>query len=83
MFTQLLVTDIVLYEYSRLTIIYIEFTASLSSLGKICWMRLEDEVVRFTIIPDQGTQVWAQLPIVCALDSFGKERGPNFLDVRL
>ncbi|KAL1886866.1 Checkpoint protein hus1 [Paecilomyces lecythidis] len=26
-------------------------------------MRLEDEVVRFTIIPDQGTQVWAQLPI--------------------
>lgn len=28
-------------------------------------MRLEDEVVRFTIIPDQGTQVWAQLPIVC------------------
>lgn len=28
-------------------------------------MRLEDEVVRFSIIPDQGTQVWAQLPIVC------------------
>lgn len=31
-------------------------------------MRLEDEVVRFTIIPDQGTQVWAQLPIVCLLE---------------
>ena len=42
----------------------IELTASLSSLGKVCWMRLEDEVVRFTIIPDQGTQVWAQIPVV-------------------
>lgn len=30
-------------------------------------MRLEEEVVRFTVIPDQGTQVWAQLPIVCSL----------------
>jgi Hus1-like protein. len=33
-----------------------ELTASLSSLGKVCWMRLEYEVIRFTIIPDQGTQ---------------------------
>ena len=41
-----------------------EFIASLSSLGKICWMRLEESVVRFTIIPDQGTQAWATLPIV-------------------
>ncbi|KMU91919.1 hypothetical protein CIHG_09700 [Coccidioides immitis H538.4] len=30
--------------------------SSLSSLGKICWVRLEEEHVRFTIIPDQGTQ---------------------------
>ncbi|KAE8151230.1 checkpoint protein Hus1/Mec3 [Aspergillus avenaceus] len=36
---------------------------SLSSLGKVCWMRLEDGIIRFTIIPDQGTQVWAQLPV--------------------
>lgn len=28
-------------------------------------MRLEESVVRFTIIPDQGTQVWAELPVVC------------------
>lgn len=42
-----------------------ELTASLSSLGKVCWLRLEDGIVRFTIIPDQGTQVWAQLPVVC------------------
>ena len=27
-------------------------------------MRLEKDFIRFTIIPDQGTQVWAQLPIV-------------------
>ncbi|KAL1970268.1 hypothetical protein VTN77DRAFT_5428 [Rasamsonia byssochlamydoides] len=47
---------------------FAKFTASLSSLGKICWMRLEDEVVRFTIIPDQGTQVWAQLPIDAIFD---------------
>lgn len=41
-----------------------EITASLSSLGKTCWMRLEADVVRFTIIPDQGTQVWSQIPVV-------------------
>jgi HUS1 checkpoint protein len=41
-----------------------ELTASLASLGKVCWMRLEHEVVRFTIIPDQGTQVWASIPVV-------------------
>ncbi|KAL4898625.1 checkpoint protein Hus1/Mec3 [Aspergillus ambiguus] len=42
---------------------FTKLTASLSSLGKVCWMRLEDGAVRFTIIPDQGTQVWAQLPV--------------------
>ncbi|KAF7717692.1 Uncharacterized protein PECH_002927 [Penicillium ucsense] len=40
-----------------------KLTASLSSLGKVCWMRLEYDVVRFTVIPDQGTQVWAQIPV--------------------
>ncbi|PGH11762.1 hypothetical protein AJ79_04663 [Helicocarpus griseus UAMH5409] len=49
---------------------FAKFTASLSSLGKICWVRLEDEVVRFTIIPDQGTQVWAQLPIDTVFESY-------------
>ncbi|PWY80925.1 cell cycle checkpoint protein [Aspergillus sclerotioniger CBS 115572] len=43
--------------------IFSKLTASLSSLGKVCWMRLEGGIVRFTIIPDQGTQVWAQLPV--------------------
>ncbi|PYH94262.1 cell cycle checkpoint protein [Aspergillus ellipticus CBS 707.79] len=42
---------------------FAKLTASLSSLGKVCWMRLEEGFIRFTIIPDQGTQVWAQLPV--------------------
>lgn len=36
-----------------------KLTAALSSLEKIAWMRLDDETVRFTVIPDQGSQVWA------------------------
>jgi hypothetical protein len=32
-------------------------------------MRLEYEVIRFTIIPDQGTQVWATIPVVRYLPS--------------
>ncbi|OJJ43843.1 hypothetical protein ASPZODRAFT_154346 [Penicilliopsis zonata CBS 506.65] len=45
-----------------------KLTASLASLGKICWMRLEDSTVRFTIIPDQGTQVWAQVQVDTIFD---------------
>ncbi|KAJ5714797.1 uncharacterized protein N7483_011978 [Penicillium malachiteum] len=45
-----------------------KLAASLSSLGKICWMRLEHEVVRFTIVPDQGTQVWSQIPVTTIFD---------------
>ena len=36
-----------------------EFTASLVSIGPIAWLRLDNDQVRFTIIPEQGTQVWA------------------------
>ena len=56
--------EVLSIDWQNLTLVRPEFTASLSSLGKICWVRLEDEVIRFTIIPDQGTQVWAQLPVV-------------------
>lgn len=38
-----------------------EFTASLASLGPVAWVRLNENEVRFTIIPEQGTQVWAQV----------------------
>ncbi|KUL91809.1 hypothetical protein ZTR_01330 [Talaromyces verruculosus] len=47
---------------------FAKLAASLNSLGKICWMRLERETVHFTIIPDQGTQVWAVLPAEAIFD---------------
>lgn len=37
----------------------VELTAALGSLEKIAWVRLSDETVRFTVIPDMGSQVWA------------------------
>ncbi|KAI1772817.1 Hus1-like protein [Hypoxylon cercidicola] len=36
-----------------------KLVAALSSLEKIAWLRLDDENVRFTVIPDTGSQVWA------------------------
>ncbi|KAL2067782.1 hypothetical protein VTL71DRAFT_15878 [Oculimacula yallundae] len=42
---------------------FTKLTASLSSLGKVAWVRLDDDAVRFTIIPETGTQVWASLSI--------------------
>lgn len=36
-----------------------ELTASLGSLGPLAWVKLSDDQVCFTIIPEQGTQVWA------------------------
>ena len=37
----------------------LELVASLNLLGKAAWIRLDSEHVRFTVVPDQGTQVWA------------------------
>ncbi|KAF9245104.1 hypothetical protein DTO013E5_7496 [Penicillium roqueforti] len=54
-----------------------KLTASLSSLGKVCWMRLEHEVIRFTIIPDQGTQVWASIPVETIFDDSTYELQSN------
>ena len=36
-----------------------ELTAALNSLGPLAWVKLSEEQVCFTIIPEQGTQVWA------------------------
>ncbi|KAI9669852.1 MAG: hypothetical protein M1817_004593 [Caeruleum heppii] len=47
-----------------------EFAASLSSLGKVAWVRLDNEQVRFTIIPEQGTQVWAVLSIDSIFETY-------------
>ena len=37
-------------------------TASLSSLGKDVWLQLNNEQLRFTVVPEQGSQVWAYGP---------------------
>ena len=38
---------------------FTKFTASLATLGHIAWVRLDDKDVRFTVIPEKGTQVWS------------------------
>ncbi|KAI9832740.1 MAG: hypothetical protein M1826_001299 [Phylliscum demangeonii] len=51
--------------------VFSNFTASLASLGSpVAWLRLDDHVVRFTIIPDQGAQVWATLAIDSIFNSY-------------
>nr|POE93039.1 checkpoint protein hus1 [Quercus suber] len=40
---------------------FTRFTASLATLGHIAWVRLDEKDVRFTVIPEQGTQVWSVL----------------------
>ncbi|TDZ33555.1 Checkpoint protein hus1 [Colletotrichum spinosum] len=46
-----------------------KFTAALNSLEKIAWVRLDDETVRFTVIPDTGSQVWSSLPMDFIFDN--------------
>lgn len=47
-----------------------KFTASLATLGHIAWVRLDEKDVRFTVIPEQGTQVWAVLSIDAIFDTY-------------
>ncbi|CAG8976225.1 hypothetical protein HYALB_00010771 [Hymenoscyphus albidus] len=47
-----------------------KLTASLSSLGKVAWVRLDDTNVRFTIIPETGTQVWASFSILSIFEDY-------------
>ncbi|KAI1322504.1 Hus1-like protein [Xylariaceae sp. FL0255] len=47
-----------------------KLVAALSSLEKIAWLRLDDETVRFTVIPDYGSQVWASLNIDFIFESY-------------
>ncbi|CAN9445769.1 unnamed protein product [Alternaria alternata] len=46
-----------------------QLTASLNSLGPLAWVKLSEEQVCFTIIPEQGTQVWAVLSIDSIFES--------------
>jgi len=48
--------------------LFTKLTASLSSLGPVAWVRLDDHDVRFTIIPENGTQVWAVVQIDSIFD---------------
>ncbi|OAA66967.1 cell cycle checkpoint protein [Niveomyces insectorum RCEF 264] len=36
-----------------------KLVAALNALDKIVWIRLEDDVVRFIVVPDRGSQVWS------------------------
>ncbi|KAK4199875.1 putative checkpoint protein hus1 [Triangularia verruculosa] len=47
-----------------------KLTAALSSLEKIAWVRLDDDTVRFTVIPDVGSQVWASLSADLIFDNY-------------
>ncbi|KAI2012642.1 Checkpoint protein hus1 [Ophidiomyces ophidiicola] len=62
---------------------FTKFTASLSSLGKLCWVQLEKELVRFTVIPDQGSQVWAHLPIDAIFDFYSMSAAANVINLEV
>ena len=49
---------------------FTKFTASLGTLGHIAWMRLDEKDVRFTVIPEQGTQVWSVLSIDTIFETY-------------
>lgn len=47
-----------------------KFTASLATLGNIAWLRLDDNDVRFTVIPEHGSQLWSVLAIDTLFESY-------------
>ncbi len=49
---------------------FTKFTASLATLGHIAWLRLDSKDVRFTVIPEQGTQVWAVVQIDTIFETY-------------
>lgn len=56
----------------------------MSSLEKIAWVRLDDETVRFTVIPDTGSQVWAYVfPSCFPILAIHKTDNPSSLSVDL
>ncbi|KAF2218750.1 checkpoint protein Hus1/Mec3 [Elsinoe ampelina] len=48
--------------------VFSKLTSSLSSLGNVAWVRLSDHDARFTVVPEQGSQVWAVLQIDTIFD---------------
>lgn len=49
---------------------FTKFTASLATLGHIAWVRLDEKDVRFTVIPEQGTQIWSVLSIDTIFETY-------------
>ena len=49
---------------------FTKFTASLATLGHIAWVRLDEKDVRFTVVPEQGTQVWSVLTIDTIFETY-------------
>ncbi|CAP73594.1 uncharacterized protein PODANS_2_9580 [Podospora anserina S mat+] len=47
-----------------------KLAAALNSLEKIAWIRLDDDTVRFTVIPEVGSQVWASLSADLIFDNY-------------
>ncbi|KAF2119153.1 checkpoint protein Hus1/Mec3 [Lophiotrema nucula] len=56
---------------------FTKFTASLNSLGPLAWVKLSDDQVCFTIIPEQGTQVWAVLSIDTIFETYTVQSAAN------
>ncbi|KAI1469714.1 Hus1-like protein [Daldinia caldariorum] len=55
-----------------------KLVAALSSLEKIAWLRLDDDTVRFTVIPDTGSQVWASFSMDFIFDNYALQSAePN------
>lgn len=42
----------------------------MASLGQIAWCRLTDEDVRFTVVPEKGSQVWSVLRIEAIFETY-------------
>ncbi|OTB06105.1 hypothetical protein M426DRAFT_319179 [Hypoxylon sp. CI-4A] len=58
--------------------VFSKLVAALSSLEKIAWVRLDDETVRFTVIPDTGSQVWASFSMDFIFDNYALQSAePN------
>ncbi|EAT90823.1 hypothetical protein SNOG_01174 [Parastagonospora nodorum SN15] len=56
---------------------FTKLTASLNSLGPLAWVKLSEEQVCFTIIPEQGTQVWAVLHIDAIFETISVQSAAN------
>ncbi|GAB7365721.1 hypothetical protein MBLNU230_g7059t1 [Neophaeotheca triangularis] len=49
---------------------FTKLIASLATLNNIAWVRLDDNDVRFTVLPDKGSQVWSVLAIETIFETY-------------